>query len=787
MIRTQWLATASTAVLMMTASCSPMTVEPILELTAAPRSIRNDGQQRSVLALTGTDNTGSPGTGSVRVRSAAGSLKNGGTVQLADGRGEVDFTCSVAEDVDCRPGSVRITAEWTTNMKLVETSTSITISAAAPVDSGVPDAGGTPDAGMMVDAGVPDAGQPDAGGPVDAGPDAGPLLDGGTFDGGFFGMYRLEVVTVEKPTILTGVSDETDITFRLTINSASMLPAAGRQATITVDRAATLSSTMIVSSLSAMTDADGRFTMTVGSGNTTRGVISVVASADDARITVPIRAVDVAAVEYARDPMARTTIAVSSTGMATTTPVAFRLRDSTGMPVEGVEVEFSVAANSAAGCTVLPLRDRSNMLGIVRTTLSAGDSQGTATVLARVIGQPDTPSENFNVVIGRVSDGRMSLSCSPTTLGAMQNPIPPRIDRNSNCTLTLADRNGRNPPFALNVSWLSEAGNVPVSSSFLGGVTSTSITFNSGGSLPVPTNPLPAVGSPFPSPAEPFLGSVNPRDNFVSIVAAVQGEEEFWDGSGSSGGLANGTWDPGEYWVDLPEPFADSNDNGVWDPGEPFIDTDRVNCATGTVEPKNMRWDGPNGCWDRATQVWKPTHIVYGGAPVNNPMDPFIQVVPALPTLLPNNVTNQYTVSWTDYAFNRFSSDSASISVALISGTRGQATIASTAINTEAFCQRLEYLSVRAQVLGDGGIIEEGPCDPQAPDSGYPLARCLRTYKFRDWRVTPPTVTMTIVSPMPQSPFSDGGMPPATQTTWELRAQNSLSSPSSRQFTVTFP
>jgi hypothetical protein len=47
---------------------------------------------------------------------------------------------------------------------------------------------------------------------------------------------------------------------------------------------------------------------------------------------------------------------------------------------------------------------------------------------------------------------------------------------------------------------------------------------------------------------------------------------------------------------------------------------------------------------------------------------------------------------------------------------------------------------------------------------------------------------MTLVAPMAQAALSDGGVPPATNTTWELRAGNGLQSgPSAYQFTVAFP
>ncbi|MBL8920023.1 MAG: Ig-like domain-containing protein [Myxococcaceae bacterium] len=778
MIQQRWLGTACLALTVV--SCSPPMVDPVLEVTVQPRTIRADGQSTTI-SLNAIDGTGKPGTGQVRVRAAAGSLREASTVALAAGKGELSFTCASAMDGDCR-GTIRITAEWNTNMRLVEGGTSVTVTAV------VPDAGGPMDAG--VDAGAPmDAGV-DAGA-VDGGPDAGDVLPPEMFDGGFSGAYKLSVVDVEKPTILSGVMDEVDVTFRLTTNTSAMLPVAGRMATITVDQGASFDPVMSQSSTTRMTDANGRFVVTVSPGSASRTVLRIIANAEDARVTALVRAVDVGSVEWAMDTMTRTTLAVISNGQATNTPVFFRLRDANNNPVEGVDVDFSVAPNSAAGCMVLPTRDRSNAMGLVRTQLTAGDSQGTATVIARVTGVAPTPSTQFNIVIGRVSEGRMALSCARTTLGAMQVAMPPRNDQNTNCTVTLADRNGLNPPFALNVSWLTEAGNMPSQVMSTAGSNSVSSMFNTGGALPVATSPLPAVSGAFPAPAEPSAAANNPRDNFVTIVAAVQGEEQFWDGSGTSGGLANGGWDPGEYWVDLAEPFADSNDNGTWDPNEPFIDTDRVNCTTGLVEAKNSRWDPPNGCWDRNTQVWKPTHVVYSGGPVTSPgaTPTFLRFSPPIPSSMPNDTTQQVQISWTDAWFNRFSSDSASITVSTIAGSRGQATIGSSTISGEEFGHTLQYFAMRAQV-SDAGVVlaEEGVCDPLIPDSGFPAVRCLRTYRFRDWRTSPPTVTMTLVSPTPQALLSDGGVPPPTSTTWELRAQNQLQSgPSTYQFNVSFP
>jgi hypothetical protein len=49
-------------------------------------------------------------------------------------------------------------------------------------------------------------------------------------------------------------------------------------------------------------------------------------------------------------------------------------------------------------------------------------------------------------------------------------------------------------------------------------------------------------------------------------------------------------------------------------------------------------------------------------------------------------------------------------------------------------------------------------------------------------------VTLTLVGPIAQTLLMDGGVPPATTSTWELRATNSLQAGvTPYQFTVTFP
>ena len=58
----------------------------------------------------------------------------------------------------------------------------------------------------------------------------------------------------------------------------------------------------------------------------------------------------------------------------------------------------------------------------------------------------------------------------------------------------------------------------------------------------------------------------NPRDGLVTLVAYAAGAEGFDDQNQS------GTWDLGEPFDDLPEPYVDADDNGQWSPGEWYQD-----------------------------------------------------------------------------------------------------------------------------------------------------------------------------------------------------------------------
>jgi hypothetical protein len=157
----------------------------------------------------------------------------------------------------------------------------------------------------------------------------------------------------------------------------------------------------------------------------------------------------------------------------------------------------------------------------------------------------------------------------------------------------------------------------------------------------------------------------NPRDGWATVLGTTQGEEGFIDENGDGmftrsyattncpvgytcecdGGTPN-TWagcitsqvngsascvaapdcvtagiggKRSEGFMDLGEPFIDSNDNGKWDDGtvagypiEQFIDTN----GNGIYDGPNGRWDGPQcqstGCLTSKI-IWADTRIVFSG------------------------------------------------------------------------------------------------------------------------------------------------------------------------------
>jgi len=442
---------------------------------------------------------------------------------------------------------------------------------------------------------------------------------------------------------------------------------------------------------------------------------------------------------YASSPTTLPEIGIQSSGRNTSTPVFFKVIDTNLNGVPNVGVSFSVSGPT--GAQVIDAGTTGSD-GVVETILSSGDETGIATVTATVGAPPSdggtgitASSPGTPIVGGTPSDQGFSLDCLEVNVSANSTATPPRPDVTTTCTATLSDRFHNPIGIPTPVEWYAEAGSVSSPSiSTVQGVATTIFSAN-GKWPPADTQPLTSLGEQS-NPTTDYRWSgtgLNPRDMLVTLIAVTPGEETFFDGSGTSAGVKNGKWDPGEWFVDVSEPYIDENDNQQWDPGEFFIDGPRLNCATGIVEPPNGKWDPPNGCWDSNILLWHPIHILYSGdvsRMVLTPSGPFS--VPQSPADL------RIRFNLFDDFFVRLSPDAVALGGNLI-GPRGSVTVTPDAdINSaRSYGFNINYGNVQVTENTPGVFTVNGPCDSTLPFTGsttLPIkTRCTQQYSFSNF------------------------------------------------------
>jgi len=282
-------------------------------------------------------------------------------------------------------------------------------------------------------------------------------------------------------------------------------------------------------------------------------------------------------------------LGVKGSGKNESSLITFQVKDTEGDPFPaGALVEFTLSA--APGVTLDSPNDRTDSAGVVEATLNSGRVATTVTVTATAhVGTETLQAVSPPIaIVGAKPNARyMTFSCERFDVGGF---ILDFVE--TQCTVSLADRYSNKIGFATNVVFRTEAGAITSSA-----MTSENITNMGMASVTIRTqDPRPKDVAPLPN--EPFVGTHNPRDGIVTIVAATTGEEEFDDVNG------NGAYDAGEpfeQW-EKGEPFVDMDDDGIRDPDEPFIDAN-----------DNMQYDGPNGVWDSDTLIWDTAYMLWTG------------------------------------------------------------------------------------------------------------------------------------------------------------------------------
>jgi hypothetical protein len=300
-------------------------------------------------------------------------------------------------------------------------------------------------------------------------------------------------------------------------------------------------------------------------------------------------------------------LGLKGSGIQETGLMTFLVTDSVGTPAPGAAVTFAQALPNLV--TLGHTTATSDGSGLVGVDYSAGTEVGVTSISSTLTATGAIASHPVAVRGAKPSASGFYFHCAQANL-----PVYTTTDmhQTTTCTVRLSDRFGNRVGVPTPVFFAAEAGAISASAMTQAfdptkptdpGEGSVTVTFSSdfgNGFMPVDTTPLAASAGQFPFArvAEPSSGAFNPRDQFVTIIAMVRGEEAFVDAN------HNGAYDPGELFVDEGDPYIDSNDNNQYDSATEVRFCEAANCSS---------YHGPNGVWDANTTIWAPTWVVFTG------------------------------------------------------------------------------------------------------------------------------------------------------------------------------
>jgi hypothetical protein len=546
-------------------------------------NIKNDGTKANVTVTT-ADAAGKAGTGTVTLTAPYGDVAASGTPTAtltldASGVAKTTYACNVASEPRCLTASVTLTATWSAQA----------VSNAALLTVLAPSGTGT-----------------DAGGPPPPPPGDGGVT--GVSSVAFAGVFPAYVIVSTAANTALNLPGTATATFSVTQGGTAV---AGTTVTFAEKQGETL---VTLGAPWSTTDASGNVTVTL-TGKTTIGLAHITASlatGTPAVMTLPVLGAPTSIIVTAVVP---SLLGLKGSGIQETGLMSFLVTDSFGSPIPGVTVNFTQA--QPALVTFSHSSAVTDDAGKVVADYSAGPEVGVSTISATVVAPPGASASHAIAVRGAKPSGSgFNFHCDRGNLPVYTTTS---FFEKTVCTVRLSDRYGNRVGISTPVSFAAEAGSISASATTkafdFGSPTdpdegSVSVTFSSdlgNGFSPADVAPLAAAPTQFPIPrfnAEPSSTNgqliFNPRDQFVTIIAMVRGEEAFVDAN------HNGQFDPGEMFVDQGDPFIDANDNNQYDAATEPRFCGGASCAT---------YNGPNGVWDSDRTIWAPTWVVFSDTP----------------------------------------------------------------------------------------------------------------------------------------------------------------------------
>lgn len=237
----------------------------------------------------------------------------------------------------------------------------------------------------------------------------------------------------------------------------------------------------------------------------------------------------------------------SGAGKLTDSVVKFKVVDSSGNPVAGKLVNFSLST-TIGGIKLNDTTATSDASGVASVTVSAGTVPTPLWVKATLADDATIVSQspNLSIVTGLPTQDRFSVALETLNIEGWR-----RDGTTTTATIHAFDRLGNPVPDGTAINFVSEGA----------GVTSPCTTVSGACSVTVTSGEFrPRVDS------EPSLYGVS--KGRITILAYANGEESFDDRDGDN------AWSSGEDFRDLGSPFVDNNENGVWDANEQYFTFD---------------------------------------------------------------------------------------------------------------------------------------------------------------------------------------------------------------------
>ena len=382
--------------------------------------------------------------------------------------------------------------------------------------------------------------------------------------------------------------------------------------------------------VSAGTTTDGVAKATFTAGTASAGTATITATSGVAKntTTIEVNAATAGSIQFvSADPQI---IAIKGSGGQETSQVKFVVLDSSGNPIaSSTEVSLELSGPNGGeylgdNSTDKSLTVGTDSSGEVTTILHSGTIPGPATITATVLDAAQKPT-NLATSSGVIAIGGGTPSAGHFSLSLGKRNLPGLDTDNvtDNVLTLLADRYGNfNVLTGTTVSFYSECGAIDRAVS-LDSIGQGTVTFRSQDPRPLDITPDPigtAQGSgscgavcdeenSFISTYKDIFGvditadpsGRNPRDGICSIIAVVDGEEEFTDQN------ADGLYNTGEPFVDSYDDIHLDMDDDPEDvvspvPGKPFDPSfeDLIVDRNG-----NGTFDGMNGLWDSNKRIEK--------------------------------------------------------------------------------------------------------------------------------------------------------------------------------------